>query len=362
MSQTSILQVDLAAIARNYQLLRARHRLQQCAAVVKANAYGLGVIPVAKALAAQGCDVFFVATMDEALQLRAQLWDKVIYVFSGVAQNEIELFFAARLRPVLNSPEQVERWVRACAVLERPMPSALHLDTGMCRLGLSDADVKAIDAPEDYAARAGIGLLMTHLACASEPEHPLNAEQLARFNTARARFPHLPASVANSSGLFLSDDYHADLGRPGCALYGITPNPALPNPMESVVTLRAPILQIREVDVEKTIGYGATCAVYQGQKVAVAAMGYADGLHRSAGGGQLAGWIGDVKVPMLGRVSMDVTCYDVSHVPQELLEQAEALTLIGAEQKVDDVADAYGTIGYEVLTSLGSRVLREYIN
>jgi alanine racemase len=361
MSRSATLEVHLPAIVRNYQLLRARHHAKRCAAVVKANAYGLGVIPVAKALAGVGgCEEFFVATLDEALQLRAQLWDKVIYVFSGVAPHEVELFFAARLIPVLNSPQQVECWVKACAGLEVVMPSALHVDTGMCRLGLSHTDLLEIDQPQDYAARAGIRLIMTHLACASEPQHPLNAQQVQRFVEVTARFPDIATSMANSSGLFLPQEYHADIGRPGCALYGITPNPQLPNPMQPVVTLRAPILQVREVDVEHTIGYGATCEVHPGQKVAVAAMGYADGLHRAASN-KLAGWIGDIRVPMLGRVSMDVTCYDVSHVPQDVLNKEAAITLIGVHQTVDDVAEAYGSIGYEVLTSLGARVLREYI-
>jgi alanine racemase len=360
MSQQATLTVRLDAIVRNYEMLRARHFQQRCAAVVKANAYGLGVIPVAKALADAGCDTFFVATLDEALQLRAQLIHKTIYVFSGVGRDEAHTFLGLKIRPVLNSVEQVARWVDACRVLERPMPSALHIDTGMCRLGLSHTELAGITDAQDTISRAGIQMVMSHLACASEPEHPLNAEQLQRLKAACARFPSLLRSLANSSGLFLSHDFHADIGRPGCALYGITPNPALPNPMESVVSLRAPIVQVRTVDVEKTIGYGASCEVHAGQKIAVAALGYADGLHRVAGN-RLSGWVGDVNVPMLGRVSMDVTCFDVSHVPQGLLEQEGAITLIGAHQTVDDVADVCGTIGYEVLTSIGARVKRAYL-
>lgn len=394
---TATLTIDLAALCANYRLLKQRHAVGKVAAVVKANAYGLGMGPVATALAErEGCDTFFVATLSEAVVLREVLPGAIIHVFAGPLKGEEADYAAHHLRPVLNSMEQVERWRAfrrrhgelhsslqpppasggrlippplpagegwgggAPAVdSAAPFPAALHVDTGMCRLGLSMEDLPRLDT-QALVQECGLTLLMSHLACASEPDHLLNAEQLRLFTEARRYFPDLPASLANSSGHFLDTSFHFDLGRPGCALYGITPNPDLPNPMQPVATWTAPILQIRTIERDQPIGYGATRTVTRGMKVAAVASGYADGLHRTASN-VLPAWIDGHRCPMLGRVSMDLTCYDVTDVPDAVLEQAEHVTLMGPQQPVDAVADAYGTIGYEVLCHLGSRLTRRYI-
>lgn len=360
------LTVDLGAIAANWRLLSARHPKGQCAAVVKANAYGLGMVPVAAHLARDGCNIFFVATLEEGMALRAALpsqegrKEPEIYVFNGLLKGEAEVYAEHRLSPVLNTLEQV-RLARRTSLLAR---SALHIDTGMCRLGLNSSETAE-------AAGAPVPLLMTHLACASTPEHPLNAEQLRWFEEARRYFPGVKCSMANSAGLFLDTAFHYDLGRPGCALYGITPNPALPNPMQQVATLTAPILQIRTADRDQTVGYGATAPVKKGRRVLTVGMGYADGLHRIVGNDSPLApngadrsckvFIGDYALPLLGRVSMDLTCWDASDVPEQVLENATAVTLIDDRQPVDRLAEICHTIGYEILTSIGNRVRRDYV-
>lgn len=344
-----LLTVSLDAIAENWQLLAARHKAGSSAAVVKANAYGLGMVPVATRLADAGCRVFFVATLAEAVCLRAALPDRPVYVLEGYLAGEEAAYAEHRLSPVLNTLEQCHR-ARARGVLSS---CALHIDTGMCRLGLSGEEVAPV-------AGAPVALLMTHLACASEPAHPLNAEQWRRFEAARAHFPGVPCSVANSSGMFLGPDYHYDLGRPGCALYGITPNPALPNPMRQVVELSAPILQVRTVERGQSVGYGATVSVRRGARTLTAGIGYADGFHRIASNAEIHAFIGTYALPLLGRVSMDLTCWDASAVPVQVLESASFVSLINARQPVDRVAEICHTIGYEIFTRLGNRVQREY--
>ncbi|MFO1242903.1 MAG: alanine racemase [Rickettsiales bacterium] len=349
---SAFLSISLSAIIANWQLLQARHKKNHSAAVVKADAYGLGMLPVAQALYEAGCKTFFVATLEEGMELRKKLPNVPIYIFHGVGRNEEKEFLSHHLRPVLNSPEQIARWQG------KDMPAALHIDTGMNRLGLSETELNAIDVPA-VIRDCRIELVMSHLVSASEPDNPLNKEQRRRFDAAIARFPNIPASLANSSGHFLSEDFHYDLGRPGCSLYGITPNSSLPNPMMQVATLSAPIIQIRHIDKDGTIGYSATAPVKKGMRTITVAMGYADGIQRLASN-KLSAWLGDYECRMLGRVSMDMTCYDVSHIPPADLEKAESVTLIDAHQTVDDVAKICDTIGYEIFTRMGNRVRRLY--
>lgn len=351
---SAVLSISLSSIIANWRLLLDKHAKHNSAAVVKADSYGLGMAPVAGALQEARCETFFVATLEEGIALRKELSSVSIYVFHGVGNREEKEFTAHDLRPVLNSLEQIQRWQRL------GVKSALHIDTGMNRLGLSASDLESLDIPATIRD-CNIDLLMSHLACGSEPQHPLNEHQLQRFESARKLFPGIPCSLANSSGHFLSQDFHYDLGRPGCSLYGITPNSALPNPMRQVAKLTAPIVQLRHVDQDGTIGYGATVPVKKGMKTVTVAFGYADGLQRIASN-TLSVWIGEYECKMLGRVSMDMTCYDVSHVPDAELEKAESVTLIGEHQTVDDVAKICGTIGYEIFTRIGNRVRRIYID
>ncbi len=401
------LTVSLDAIAANWRLLRDRHASKHSAAVVKADAYGLGMQPVAQRLAEEGCSTFFVATLAEGLALRRffrhcdparsdgeaiqkqkkwiassplfplaqakadrsckaaprndEAWPE-IFIFEGYLRGHETAYTEHRLSPVLNTLEQVAR-AQEHGLLAS---AALHVDTGMGRLGLNVEDA-------EKAAGIPVRLLMTHLACASTPEHPLNAQQWRLFERVRQHFPGISCSMANSAGLFLDAAFHYDLARPGCSLYGITPNPDLPNPMAQVAELSAPILQLRTAGRDQSVGYGATAVVKAGARILTAGIGYADGLHRIAGNmvslapngadrsqNGINAFIGDYALPLLGRVSMDLTCWDASAVPQQVLEKAASISLINATQPVDKVAEICHTIGYEIFTRLGNRIQRVY--
>lgn len=347
----AILTVDLGAIAANWRALRDRHGTD-CAGVVKADAYGLGLGPVARVLARAGCRVFCVAMPEEGLRLRRILPDATILVLSGPLPGGEGLFAAHALVPILNSLEQVAAW-RAHA----PAGAAygLHVDTGMNRLGLPLADVDAL--PADFAP----GWLLSHLACADEPGHALNAGQLAAFRALRARFPGAVASLANSAGLLLGRDYAFDLGRPGIGVYGGHPCPGHgPNPMAPVVRLDARIVQVRRVDTPQTVGYGASHRCEGGSLLATVAAGYADGLPRTLSN-RGRGMLGEQLVPMVGRVSMDLTVFDVTAAGPDLARPGAFITLIGPHHSVDDLAAEAGTIPYEILTALGRRHARRHI-
>lgn len=352
--------VDLDAVAANWRLLSALVApAAQAAAVVKANAYGLGASVVAPALAAAGCRRFVVATLDEALALRPLLGQADILVLSGPFPGSESDFAEAGLIPALNSPDQIERWAAFAARRERRFPTAIHVDTGMARLGLSAVELAALAGDADRLAALSPVLVMSHLACADEPGHPLNALQRDRFAQARQRLPGLPGSLAASSGIFLGPDFHADWVRPGVALYGVNPCPGEPNRMNRAVRLQVRIIQVRDVDAGESVGYGSTYHSPDRGRVAVAAAGYADGLFRSLsnrGSGYLKEW----RVPMVGRVSMDLVTFDVSHVPEAIAQPGAVIDLIGPDHDLDALAGEAGTIGYEVLTALGARYRRVY--
>lgn len=341
--------VDLAAVVANWRLLRDRHAPGAVAGVVKADGYGLGAGPVARALQAAGCDHFFVAHLSEGMALRQALGHgPMIAVLNGFPPGADE---NAALTPVLNSLGDATR--------HRGRPAILHLDTGMARLGL-DAREQARLA-EDDALRKELRLLyvMTHLACADEPQHPLNALQAERFAAAAAPFPGVPRSFANSSGLFLGPGFASGLARPGCALYGINPQPGGPNPMRQVMRLDVPVLQVREIAQGDTVGYGATWRAPRPSRIATVAAGYADGYLRFLSGRASAA-LGDRPVPLVGRVSMDLITLDVTEFPDVM--QGTRITLIGGPGcSPDELAAASGTIGYEILTALGPRYAREYL-
>lgn len=350
MHPAPLLTVDLAALSANYRLLASRTQ-GACAAVVKANAYGLGVEHVAPTLANAGCNVFFVATLEEGVQLRGLLPQHEIYVFHGPYAGEEKDYAAHRLIPVVNSPQQLERW--------RDAPFALHVDTGMTRLGLTDAELDSTLEKDASRITHHASLIMSHLACANEPAHPKNAEQLARFGNARKKLSRARASLVNSSGLFLDPSFHFDVARPGCALYGINPTEN-ENPMRHVATLSAPIIQLRMCERDESVGYGATATVKKGAKLATIQLGYADGFLRCLTGSMIAGYAGGTRAPLVGRVSMDMVMVDVSHIPDAALAQGY-VEFVNARQPVDAVAKAAHTIGYEVFTRLGRRVQRRYV-
>ncbi|HEY3908417.1 MAG TPA: alanine racemase [Stellaceae bacterium] len=354
-----VLEIDLAGIVANWRLLARRVAPAGCAAVVKADAYGLGAAAVANALAAAGCSLFFVATLDEAVALRVALPEPVeIAVFNGPLPGSAAEFAAQRLVPVLNHPGQIAEWQGAAAVLG-PLPAMLHVDTGMARLGLTprELDRMADDLPRCGAIRwRGV---LSHLACADEPEHPLNQQQRARFVAARRRLVGMPASLAASSGIFLGREFHCDFVRPGAALYGVNPRPGAPNPMRQIVRLGARIVQVREVDAGQPVGYGAAHVMPGAGRLATVAVGYADGWLRSLSH-HGSGRIGGVRVPLLGRVSMDLAVFDVSAVDPRLARPGALIELLGGEHGVDAAAVDAGTIGYEILTALGRRYHRTY--
>lgn len=359
----AVLTIDLDAVQANYRRLCAELGEVPCAAVVKANAYGLGLAQVAPALARAGAAVFFTAQLDEAIELRGVLAEVApkpeIFVLNGAAAGPAEDFLAHDVCPVLNSLGEVDAWRAAATVAGRALPAVLHVDTGMNRLGLPGDELDHL--AEDPARLSGIELryVMSHLACADESAHPLNAEQLRAFRAARARLPRAPASFANSSGIFLGPAYHFDLGRPGVALYGVNPTPNRPSPMRQVVRLQGRILQTREIDAPQTVGYGATYRAAGRARVATVAVGYADGYLRSLSNRGHA-WIGDQQVPVIGRVSMDLITVDATVAAREAARPGAFVDLIGPHNGVDDLAKEAGTIGYEILTSLGRRYHRIY--
>jgi alanine racemase len=355
-SAGAVLTIDLAALADNWRLLKARLKPgADAAAVVKADGYGLGAGKVSAAIAKAGCKSFFVARLDEGIRLR-QILNKGqrIFVLDGVLPGSAKDFAAHDLIPVLNEPGQVREWASATKGQAR---AALHLDTGMNRLGLSAADLPAL---QNDLESCGLCLVMSHLACSEEAGNPKNESQLLRFLEMRKNLSHLPASLCNSSGIFLGSGYHFDLVRPGVALYGANPTPGQPNPMRQVVELKGRIVQVRDVDTPETVGYGATHQVLGKTRIATVAVGYADGWLRSLsnrGMGVLAG----VRVPLVGRVSMDLITFDVSNVPEVAAHPGAFITLLGNGISVDEAAEKAGTIGYEILTGLGPRYFRRYV-
>ncbi len=356
-SQT-VLTVDLDALTDNYRTLRARLKGASCAGVVKADAYGLGVKRVAPALAASGCSEFFVAHLGEGLDVRAATpRDANVYVLNGLLPGEEEEFRASGLTPVLNNLEQIARWSEASRKTSGKLPGVVHIDTGMSRLGLPPSEAAILMREPERLAAIDLRYVMSHLACAEE-DTPLNEAQRREFEAFRSQFPGAKASLANSSGIFLGLPYHFDLVRPGCALYGINPLPGRPNPVRQVARLDGKILQIHEVDPPRTVGYGATHRVTRRTRIATVAAGYADGWPRTLSGRGSA-FTGEIRVPVIGRVSMDLTTIDISAAPH--LQPGDTVQLLGDRLPVDEVADTAGTIGYEILTRLGARYHRVYM-
>ncbi|GAC87875.1 alanine racemase [Gluconobacter thailandicus F149-1 = NBRC 100600] len=354
------LTVDLAAIADNYRLLCGKVNAAVCAAVVKADAYGLGAEQVAPVLERAGAREFFVAHVDEGIALRKIVSAETrITVLHGPRPDAAAECVYFDLRPVLNSLDQVDLWKREALRQQSPLDAVLQVDSGMSRFGLSRKDVG--DLADDPERLGGIrtNLIMSHLACADDPANPANEMQRQRFLEMAAMLPPAPLSLSASSGIFLGSAYHMGLVRPGAALYGIAPNTEAANPLKQVVRLQARVLQLRNVDVGEGVGYGLTYQPEGPRRIATVAVGYADGFSRQNGGTGCA-WFGDIRLPIVGRVSMDSLALDVSAVPEALLHADMHVDLIGARRSVDDVAAAAGTIGYEILTSLGGRYYREY--
>ncbi|MBC9072114.1 alanine racemase [Thauera sp. CAU 1555] len=357
----ALLTIDLAAICDNWRLLKARLGGAECAAVVKADAYGLGAARVAPALYRAGCRHFFVAHLDEALALGPALAaDATRYVLHGPLPGSEAEFAAQGIIPVLNSLPQLAAWRALAQALDRPLPAVLQVDTGMARLGLAPQELDALCADPDALRGVDLRCVMSHLASAEEPANPVNAQQLQRFRAALERLPQTPASLANSSGIFLGADYHFDLVRPGAALYGVAPVAGQPNPLRPVVRLQGKVVQTRTIEPGTPVGYGHSWTAQRRSRIATVAVGYADGFLRSASNRAYV-CLNTVKLPLVGKVSMDTILVDASALGEEAIHEGALLDVIGPECGVDELAARAGTIGYEILTSLGTRYARSYI-
>ncbi|HXO71428.1 MAG TPA: alanine racemase [Bradyrhizobium sp.] len=361
--QPGILTVDLDAIVANWRKLEKTAVPAECAAVIKADAYGCGVERVAQALAAAGCKTFFVATLDEARTAREALPLAELYVLDGFFQNCGDAFAKLNCRPVIGDLNELAEWDVFCRRSGWSGGAAIHIDTGMNRLGLTLVEANGI-VPRVNAGDHGITLVMSHLACAETLNHPLNAKQVAAFREIASNFSGVPASLSNSSGIYLGPQFQFDMVRPGAALYGVNPTPEADNPMQSVVDLKARIVQLRNVERGDSVGYGGTWTARRPTKLAIVSAGYADGYFRAASandgtrGAEVV--VAGKRCPVAGRISMDLMAIDISDLPDKTARRGHMATLIGEGITVDEVAHHFGTIGYEVLTSLGKRYARIY--
>lgn len=358
-NHASVLEIDLDAIAENWRTLKDRHLPGRTSAVVKANGYGLGAIPIAQRLAQEGCRHFFVAHLQEALALRAALPNEImIAALNGLWHKDAPEYVHHHITPVLGSMEELETWSAQARQQERSLPAIVHVDTGMHRLGLEHHDVAALAADPTRLSGIMIRFIMTHLVSAEMPDDPVNNAQRHRFRAACAGLPAAPLSLAASSGMFLGPDYQSDLARPGAALYGINPTPGQPNPMRPVVRLKARVLQVREIGAGERVGYNGIWRATRPSRIATVSVGYADGYFRRLSNCAQAHFDAH-PLPLVGRVSMDLATFDVSDhtgiVPGSWLE------LMGPMQTPDQIAARSGTNGYEVLTSLGHRYARHYL-
>ncbi len=355
----SILTIDLGAITANYDALRAQAPTAEVAAVVKADAYGLGADQVARALFDAGCRTFFIATIAEGIELRQSLTEPSIAVLNGPGSDGAGLCLQHNLTPVLNSPAQVEAWRQS----GDSKPAILHVDTGMSRLGLSPSEVDTLAADKSQLDGVTISHIMSHLACAEDQATPLNKQQLDLFKDTLAKLrpiaPNANATLANSSATYLGHNYHFDLIRPGAALYGLAPIEEQPNPLKQTIQLHSRILQVREIDESATVGYGASHRASRTSRIATVAAGYADGYPRSLSNCGFA-YVGSARVPVVGRVSMDLTTLDVTDLSEEKARPGTFVELIGEHVRTDDIGACAGTIGYEILTRLGRRYHRVY--
>lgn len=360
----AVMRVDLGALRGNWARLKAMAQRAECAGVVKADAYGLGLAEVVQALAEEGCKTFFVASLGEGRRVRDVQPGAVIYVLDGLLPGAEDHYAGFDLRPVLSSLDEAETWALFCSRIGRRLPAALHLDTGINRLGMPQGDAERLARNPTLLGRFEPTLVMSHLACADDPVSARNEAHRIRFERMRSLFPPLPASLANSAGIALGPAFHYDLVRPGISLYGGRAQEGGANQMARVVGLSARILQVRELSPGEAVGYGAIWQTDRPARIATVGFGYADGYLRALSGAtgraRAAGYIGSHCAPIVGRVSMDLLTLDVTGVPPHLARRGAWVELIGDRVGVDDLADLAGTIGYEVLTRLGPRAHRMY--
>jgi alanine racemase len=358
-----ILTIDLTALEANWKSLARRVMPSECAAVIKADGYGCGIEPVATMLAKAGCKTFFVADLFEARRVRSVVAEPTVYVLNGLMPGTAATFADLHVRPVIGSMTELAEWDAFVTANDWRGGAALHVDTGMNRLGISPGDAAAL-APRIRSENHGITLLMSHFACSELPDHPLNEQQIKLFREIRVLYRGIPSSIANSSGNFLSDAAHCDMVRPGAALFGVNPIPGRNNPMRPVIELRGRVVGLRNLMRGETVGYDAAWTAKRATAIAIVGVGYADGYLRAASasdavrGAQVI--VAGKRCALAGRVSMDLIAIDITDVPEGTVKRGDMVTLIGDDITVDDFAASAGTIGYEVLTSLGKRYHRIY--
>ena len=361
---TGVLTIDLDALAANWRKLEKTAVPAECAGVIKADAYGCGIPQVARTLAAAGCKTFFVATLSEAKVARTALPDSAaLYVLDGFFQNTGEDYAAINCRPVIGDLNELAEWDMFCRRTGWKGGAAIHVDTGMNRLGFTPTDAQGM-IPRIQSGDHGITLIMSHLASAEQLNSPSNARQLSLFREVASVFTGVPAALAASSGIFLGAAFQFDMVRPGAALYGINPTPEADNPMQPVAEIKARIVQLRDLARGDTVGYGGTWTARRPTRLAIIAAGYADGYFRAASandgtrGAEVV--VAGKRCPIAGRVSMDLIAVDVTDLDKNAVRRGHMVTLIGEGITVDELAHHFGTIGYEVLTSLGRRYARLY--
>lgn len=362
----AVLRVDLGAVRANYRLLKGMLKegggATECAAVVKADAYGLGAAQVASALLKEGCRHYFVAHLDEGVRLRSVLPGSAqIYVLHGPPPGTESMFHVHRLVPVLSTMEQIAGWRRLARQLNAALPAVIQFDTGKSGLGLSSADLACLHQESHLVCGIDVRYAMSQLACADDPEHPANQAQLDEFQRLRAMFPKWKASLANSSGIFLGARFHGDLARPGAALYGLAPVHGAANPLRQPVQLKARIIQVRQLAAGAGVGNGLTYKATGPRRIATLSIGYADGWGRGMGNRGVV-WFDGVPAPMAGMVSMDTCSVDVTGIAEDKSGPGQFADLVTAHYTIDDIARATGTVGDEILTGLGPRICRDYVD
>lgn len=360
---TGVLTIDLEALTANWAKLDSAGVPAECAAVVKADAYGCGLTPVTKALSKVGCKTFFVATLDEARAAREAAPNAVIYVLDGFFSGTGDTFAKLDCRPVIGDPGELAEWDVYRLQTGWKGDCAIHIDTGMNRLGFAMAEAQSL-LPRIRRGEHGVSLVMSHLISAELLGETSNGRQVGAFREIASQFTGVPASLSNSSGIFLGSQFHFDMVRPGAALYGVNPTPEADTPMHAVVDLKVRVVQIRKVEEGQTVGYGGIWTARRPTKLAVVAAGYADGYFRLAGGSDgtrsAEVLVGGQRCPIAGRISMDLMAVDITDLPPNAIKRGGMVTLLGDSITVDELAHHCGTIGYEVLTNLGKRYARVY--
>lgn len=360
----AVLTIDLVALKDNWRRLNTLAGKAECGAAVKGNAYGLGIEAVAKALWEAGCRSFFVARPKEGEELRGLLPQATIYILDGLFAGQAEFYAKLNLCPALITIEEAREWAAFGRVYGRKLPCAIHVDTGINRLGFSMPEFDSLLSDGFTMGGLNVTLLMSHLACADDPSHPLNQRQRAAFAAVRARLPGVAASLANSSGVFLGDGFTHDLVRPGIALYGGNPTQNAANPMLPVAILEGAVMQLREVAAGDTVGYGATWTATRPTRIAILGAGYKDGVPRALSSRQPQGpaqvFISGRRCPVIGRISMDMMAIDITDLPAGSVRRGTRAEILGRHIGIDEAASWAGTISYELLTRLGSRYARLY--